>query len=167
MKHLIYGSLVVILAGCASEKKEEKKEEVKEETKEETSLNTYFGDSLTEDGAITPVEFQTAFEGKDSMKVKLKTTITAVCQKKGCWMDVDMAEAEDMKVHFDYKFLMPFNCADMPVVIEGWAKKTVTSVADQKHYLEDANAPKEEIDAITEDKTEISFLATSVILKNE
>lgn len=167
MKKVLIGGLVVILAACSSEKKEEKKEEVKEETKEETSAVTYFGDTITEDGAMTPAEFQTAFEGKDSMKVKLKTTITAVCQKKGCWMDVDMADAEDMKVRFDYKFLMPLNCADMPVVIEGWAKKTVTSVADQKHYLEDANAPKEEIDAITEDKTEISFLATGVILKNE
>ncbi len=167
MKKLFYAGLIVLIAACASEKKDEKKDEVKEEPKEETSSATYFGDTITENDAITPAEFQTAFEGKDSMQVKLKTTITAVCQKKGCWMDVDMADAEDMKVRFDYKFLMPLNCADMPVVIEGWAKKTVTSVADQKHYLEDANATKEEIDAITEDKTEISFLATGVILKNE
>jgi hypothetical protein len=41
------------------------------------------------------------------------------------------------------------------------------SVADQKHYLEDANASKEEIDAITEPEINLSFLATGVILSNE
>jgi hypothetical protein len=144
-------SVTVYACGSQEEKKDEKKEEPKEE---ETAKLNYFGDSITEAGAMTPAELLTAFVGKDSMQAKVAATITEVCQKKGCWMRVDMGDGTEMH-------------GGLPVVMEGWAYVDTVSVEDQKHYLTDENATQEEIDAITEPKIELSFLATGLILKNE
>ena len=42
-----------------------------------------------------------------------------------------------------------------------------TSVATLKHYLEDAEASQEEIDAVTEPEINYSFEAEGVIIKEE
>lgn len=147
--------------------KEEKKEENKEEAKEEVSKDTLLGVEITKEGAISPAEFLTAFQGKDSMEAKIAGTIDEVCQKKGCWMTMDLGNGQKMRISYDYKFLMPLNSAGLPIVIEGMAYVDTISVADQKHYLEDEAASQEEIDAITEPEINISFLAKGVILTNE
>lgn len=127
---------------------------------------SYYGDTITEDGALTAVEFLTQFEGKDSMDVKLKATITEVCQKKGCWMVLDLGEDKSMRVRFkDYGFFMPKDADSLEVVIEGQAKMSVTTVAMLKHYAKDAGDSQEVIDAITEDELNYNFEAFGVILK--
>lgn len=166
MKKIIYSLLAIALVYSCSAK-EEKKEEKKEEVKEETSKDTLLGVEFDKTKAMSASEFLTAFEGKDSMQAMIAGTIDEVCQKKGCWMTMDLGNGQTMRISYDYKFLMPLNSAGLPIVINGMAYVDTVSVEDQKHYLKDAEASQEEIDAITEPEINLSFLATGVILTNE
>lgn len=140
-------------------------------TSEELNTNTdnttgYYGEKITEEGALNTEAFLQAFDGKDSIETKLVAEIKEVCQKKGCWMTVDLGGDKEMTVRFkDYGFFVPKNASGMTAVMQGWAYIDTISVADLKHYAEDKNASKEEIDAITEPKVEWTFMASGVIIK--
>jgi cytoskeletal protein RodZ len=126
-----------------------------------------YGKKISYEGAITTEELMKQLEGKDSVQVKLAGDVQAVCQKRGCWMDIKLPNAEAMKVRFkDYAFFVPKDADGKKAIMEGWAKREVVSVADQQHYAQDAGDSKEKIAAITEPKTSYTFEAEGVILKN-
>ena len=126
----------------------------------------YFGDTITADGAIPATELPAKLAGKDSIKVKVTGTIEEVCQKKGCWMDMKIAENQVMKVGFkDYAFFVPKDAAGKTVIIEGYAYTDTVSVAQLKHYAEDAGKTKEEIAKISAPEVSVSFEANGVIIK--
>lgn len=50
------------------------------------------------------------------------------------------------------------------VVVEGVSFRKITSVADQKHYAEDAGKSEKEIAAITQPKKEIRIMASGIIV---
>ncbi len=136
--------------------------------KTETAATTaqYFGDTISEAGAIAADQLTTQMQGKDSLKVKLTATIADVCQKKGCWMNLNIGKDQTMKVSFkDYAFFVPKDAAGKTTVIEGVAFTDTTSVADLKHYAEDAGKSKEEIEKITQPEINIGFEAHGVIIK--
>jgi Domain of unknown function (DUF4920) len=54
--------------------------------------------------------------------------------------------------------------AGTKVIFEGQPAVKTTSVADQRHYAEDAGKSKEEIAKITEPKTELTFVAEGVLV---
>ncbi|MAW21792.1 MAG: DUF4920 domain-containing protein [Flavobacteriales bacterium] len=127
-----------------------------------------FGDNnITEEGAITGNQLMEILEKKDSVQVKVIGTISDVCQKKGCWMEVDLDEENQMLVRFlDYGFFMPLDAAGNTAIIEGIAKVDTLSIAWLKHQLEDAGASQDEINSITEPEISYSIEeATGVILK--
>ena len=64
----------------------------------------------------------------------------------------------------DYGFFMPKDIAGREVVIEGQAYTEETSVADLKHFAEDAGKSEEEIAAITSPVVEKKFMASGVVL---
>lgn len=165
---------LAIACGQAPKEAEENTENQVEQTEptnedqmvEEEMSTGSFGDEITEDGAVTPAEFMTMIEGKDSMEVKLVATINACCQKKGCWMDVEMAEGQTMKVRFkDYGFFVPKNSAGNEVVMSGMARLETIDVETLQHYAEDGGATAEEIAAITEPEEKYTFEATGVIIR--
>ncbi len=125
-----------------------------------------FGEQITADGAIAYSELKSKLEGLDSVRAKVKGTVQAVCQKKGCWMNVnDATAATEMFVQFkDYGFFMPFDIAGREVVMDGYAYRSVTSVDDLRHFAEDEGKSKEEIAAITEPVEELKFMASGVVL---
>jgi hypothetical protein len=163
MNKLILLSVVSlgILSACGNHK-----EETKNETATVDTSLQYFGDSLTQDGAIPSTELAAKMEGKDSLTVKLTGPIKEVCQKKGCWMTMDIGNDKTMQVKFkDYAFFVPKDANGKTVVIEGVAFTDTTSVAELQHYAEDGGKSKEEIAKITEPEIAISFEAHGVILK--
>ncbi len=92
--------------------------------------------------------------------------VTAVCQKKGCWMTLEKPDGEEMRVTFkDYALFMPFDLAGKNVVIRGKAEKKVTPVDELRHYAEDAGKSAEEIAAITEDEIKMTFEADGVVIR--
>ena len=134
---------------------------------EETSMkgNPTFGEVISEDGAVPYGAVLAQLETADTVKTKVSGKIESVCQKKGCWMNLVQEGQPDIFVKFkDYAFFMPLDCAGKEVVMEGIAYKEVTPVDELKHYAEDEGKSQEEIDAITEPKEELKFLASGVVL---
>jgi len=164
MRQFLLTLPILALAACAGETNTTDAEVVVT-----PSEMTVYGDSaITADGAIEPKEFLAEMNGKDSLKVKLRATIKETCQKKGCWMTLDMENGEEMNVRFkDYAFFVPKEGVNgKKVIIDGYAFPDTTSVADLRHYAEDAGKPDSIIAAITEPEFAINFEATGVLIEN-
>lgn len=117
---------------------------------------------LGTDEMISVVETSGTFSGKVSGEIK------EVCTKKGCWFTMDLANGEPMRVTFkDYGFFIPTNSQGFPIILEGVATMTETDVETLKHFAEDQGKSKEEVDAITAPKREITFEATGVVIKDK
>ncbi|MCB0820522.1 MAG: DUF4920 domain-containing protein [Bacteroidetes bacterium] len=125
----------------------------------------YFGEKISEKGAISGADFAKKIEGQDSLRTKIKVHINEACQKKGCWMNVDLGNGQEMMVRFkDYGFFVPKDCGGSEAIIEGVASRETLSVETLRHYAEDAGKSKEEIMAITEPQSTLSFEADGVII---
>src|SRR5262245_39436888 len=63
----------------------------------------YFGSQITEDGALDAATVLQSLAGSDSVRMKVTGRVDKVCQVKGCWMTMDVGQAEPMHVTFkDY-----------------------------------------------------------------
>ena len=122
-----------------------------------------YGEELTDAKAIKATNLEKTMDGKEAMKMKLKGEIAEVCQMKGCWMTVATGDGQTIRVTFkDYGFFVPKDAAGKKTVIEGEAKMETVDVATLKHYAEDAGKSAEEIAAITEPETKLTFVASGV-----
>ncbi len=162
-------SIIAAAGLIACGQTEEKAVEAQEEPAEEVvAASMYFyGDTITEENAMTVEQFQSAMDGKDSLSVKLTANINETCQVKGCWMTLDMGEGEEMRVKFkDYGFFVPTEGVEgKTTIIEGYAFTDTVSVEMLQHLAEDGGASPEEILAITEPEIGVNFEATGVIIK--
>lgn len=129
-----------------------------------------FGDSITADKAISKEQLfakYAAMKEGDTLAVKFSSKINDVCQKKGCWMNVDLVNDEKAFVKFkDYGFFMPLNSKDEEVIVNGKAFLSIESVEEQKHYAKDAGKSVTAIDSIESPIKTYSFLADGVLIKN-
>jgi Domain of unknown function (DUF4920) len=127
-----------------------------------------FGAKISEDKAVSKEEMTKTYENLkvgDTLNVKFKSKINAVCQNKGCWMKVDLADKKETFVKFkNYAFFMPKDSKNDEVIVNGKAFVSMESVEDQKHYASDAGKSKAEIDAITTPKKTLSFTADGVLI---
>lgn len=166
---LLYGTVFTLFAACSSPAAEGQGEaKDTTATAQAAPAVKHFGDSITADGAMAIADFVSATAGKDSLDAKVDCEIITSCQKKGCWMDVKLADGTPMKVRFkDYGFFVPTEGLEgKHAVIQGRAVKEVTDVAALKHYAEDAGKSPEEIAKITEPETNWSFTADGVIIRD-
>jgi len=125
-----------------------------------------FGDPFTLDGAQDVSKLPDLMKGKTSGEFKLSGTIQECCQKKGCWMKLDMGNGQMLRVSFkDYAFFVPLESAGSKIVMQGVATYETTSVEALRHYAEDAGKNKDEIAAITNPKVELVFEASGVRLR--
>ncbi len=160
------GLLFLGLFACSSPEASSEVENQDAEAVEVAELEKYGDESITPDGAIDASELMAALSGKDSVEIKVKGTINACCQKNGCWMDMELADGENMTVRFkDYGFFVPMNSAGRAAIIEGVARLDTQSVDWLRHKAEDAGKSAEEKAAITEPEIKVSFLASGVILE--
>ncbi len=113
--------------------------------------DTYRGDTITPEGAITVGQAieKLGQEGKVA-NIKVKGKVSAVCQKKGCWMIITDGDKEIKVVFKDYSFFVPKDIAGYEVIVEGPLFYETVSVEQRKHYAQDAGASQEEIEKITE-----------------
>jgi hypothetical protein len=126
----------------------------------------WYGEKITADGAmpITDVAAKLA-AGTESMDTKIKAKIIEVCPNKGCWLKLELNNGETAMVKMkDYGFFLPLAAKGKTVVIDGEVKMKTTSVAELKHYAEDAKKSKEEIDAITKPQKEMKILAKGIVV---
>tara|TARA_R110002074_G_scaffold398631_2_gene590730 strand:+ start:454 stop:939 length:486 start_codon:yes stop_codon:yes gene_type:complete len=147
------------------------KEEKKVEQKETLSMDyNSFGDQITAKDYLSSAEALNkygALKSGDTINLKFASSIQEVCSKKGCWMKLPAGEGEEtIMVRFkDYGFFMPLDANGKEVIVEGKAFVTEVSVADLKHYAEDAGKSADEIAKITEPKMELAFEANGVLMK--
>lgn len=136
----------------------------------QTSEFASFGEEITSDNTqkVWDVleEYQTMKVG-DSINYKLTGTVNSVCQAKGCWMTLNLAEGEEIMVKFkDYGFFVPKDIAGKEVIINGKAFVNEVSVKELQHYAKDAGKSKEEIAQINTPKKTYSFEADGVLVRN-
>ncbi len=91
--------------------------------------------------------------------------IVNVCQSAGCWVNVKKSDGELLRIRFKNHFGIPPKTETGNVAyFHGVAYYDTISVELQKHFLEDGNAPKSEIDKIVTPKIELNFEADGVLI---
>lgn len=142
-------------------------EEDQEDTESQEEVKTEFGTKKVDvSKAISTEELLAQFEGKTEMEATFKAEINEVCSKMGCWINIDKGDGETFMVRFKDHFTIPTDTEVGTVAyLTGTAIQDTIPVDEQRHYLEDANAPQEEIDAITEDKYSMTFIAEGIKLE--
>ncbi|MDX5468254.1 MAG: DUF4920 domain-containing protein [Bacteroidota bacterium] len=132
----------------------------------ETPKSGNFGETITDEGAVSVTDFVASMGDQQEVKGKIVGTVNEVCQAEGCWYTYDLGEGKSMMVMTkDHAFQLPKDCSGKTAVAEGRMYWKETSVEDLKHYAMDAKKTQEEIDAITEPKRELRFEAVGVILR--
>ena len=100
----------------------------------------------------------------EDKKIIVEGTIKTVCQKKGCWMEVQPApDSLGVRVTFkDYGFFVPTDAAGYAVRCEGKVKVETMSKEDADHYEAEGAAIVRNEDGTA---TEIGFVAYGVELR--
>ena len=163
-KTLFLFAISFAILGCKNEKSEEKPVV---ETQEVAINYQTFGDKITDENVLTKNEMMEKYKSLkpgDTLNVKFAATVKDVCQKKGCWMNLEMGDAETMVRFKDYGFFMPKDIAGKEVIVNGKAYVEEMSIEDQRHYAEDGGKSAEEIAAITEPKRILAFEADGVLI---
>jgi hypothetical protein len=156
-KVLVFVMAVIVFAACESNKTTQQSEE---------SQWTVFGEAFDASEIVEASQLMAQLEGQDSLEVTVSGLVEKTCKMKGCWMTVQTEEGKTMRVTFkDYGFFVPKNAENVDAIFTGVARIKTTSVEDLKHFAEDAGKSAEEIEAITEPKTELVFVATGVKMK--
>lgn len=166
-KNLIFAFATLCLVfSCAETTSTSTEEHSEETTTEKKEDGKHFGDTIDKEGSIAYDEMLVKLTEADSVPAKVVGLVNGVCQAKGCWMTIaSESGGEEMMVKFkDYGFFVPKDIAGRKVVMQGHAFREVTPVDELRHYAEDEGLSKEEIEAITEPKEEVKFLATGVLL---
>lgn len=126
----------------------------------------WYGDKVVTDGAVQLTDVVKKLNGgAEFPDVKVKAKIVEVCPKKGCWLKLELENGETAMVKMkDYGFFLPLAAKGKNVIIDGEVTLKTTSVAELKHYAEDAKKTKEEIDAITKPEKEVRVLAKGIVI---
>jgi hypothetical protein len=166
-KILIILAVFCVSISCKNEKSE-KKPTV--ETEEIAMDYQSFGDEITDEDVLTKEEIIEEYKNLkpgDTVNVKFTSEVKDVCQKKGCWMKMDLGDDEGMVRFKDYGFFMPKDIAGKNIIVGGKAYVEEMSVEDQRHYAEDAGKTADEIAGITEPKRTLAFEANGVLIPEE
>jgi len=170
MKYIILiFALSLTLFSCKDNKEQtEEAVAVTEEIVEEKTQYQTFGAEITDKDVVGQDVMMAKYNKMkpgDTTKIKFIANVKKVCQKKGCWMRLDLGDEAESLVKFkDYGFFMPMDIAGQEVIVKGKAFVEETSVEDLKHFAEDGGKTQEEIDAITESELTYSFISEGVLL---
>ena len=101
-----------------------------------------------------------------SSRIKIKGEIISTCPMKGCWMNM-LVSNDTVLVRFkDYGFFVPKQGVEgSSAIINGFLSIDTLSVAQLRHYAEDAGKNNEEIMKIKKPKITLSFLADGVVIQ--
>lgn len=154
---------LIILGACNPSDKD-----IAEENLTENSVAGNYGKMISEGESETLESLYDQLRTNGTFEGKVRGEISEVCLKKGCWMTLQLPDGNRMRVTFkDYGFFVPTDSEGYPVILEGVASVTTTDVATLKHYAEDAGKSQEEIDAIKEEESSISFEAVGVFIEDK
>jgi hypothetical protein len=100
--------------------------------------------------------------------IRVRAPITGVCQVKGCWMNLGKPDEKGNPPLFvkfkDYGFFMPKDASGRVAIVEGTMSFKQETVAETKHYLEDAGK-HDEAEKVTEGRKLYRFMASGVAIE--
>ncbi|QNJ96769.1 DUF4920 domain-containing protein [Constantimarinum furrinae] len=172
MKNVVILCLIAIFTVACNQTDKKQNDESEIETESIAMATEYssIGDEISSEDVMTTEEIAEKYKSMkpgDTIAITFKSKVNAVCQNKGCWMKMDMGDAESMVKFKDYGFFMPKDLAGAEVIVGGVAFVEEMSVEDQRHFAEDAGKSKEEIAAITEPKRTLSFISNGVLIPED
>lgn len=131
----------------------------------DANVGDYYGEKPQTKDVMDIAGLPARLEKEPVLQTRIKGKVLDVCSKKGCWIELAVDDKTTAFVKMkDYAFFVPTAAIGKTVVLEGEAKMTTTSVEELKHYAEDAKKSQAEIDAITEPKKEIRFMASGILI---
>lgn len=138
-------------------------------TKLDAKVYDHFGTGIT--AGEKPLTLAQAIKSPAKFagrKIRLEAPITGVCQTKGCWMNLGKPDAKGNPPVFvkfkDYGFFMPKDSSGRTAIVEGTMSFKQETVAETKHYLEDAGK-HDEAKKVTKGRTVLRFMASGVAIK--
>ena len=127
----------------------------------QTNNNEFYGEKFDYDTK----KIDNSFDFTDS-KVRMKGEIISTCPMKGCWMNINVANDTILVRFKDYGFFVPKTGVEGSIaIVNGYLSIDTLSVAQLRHYAEDARKNKNEIMKITDPKITLSFLADGVAIQ--
>tara|TARA_B100000900_G_scaffold308313_1_gene267010 strand:+ start:1247 stop:1690 length:444 start_codon:yes stop_codon:yes gene_type:complete len=92
--------------------------------------------------------------------------IIDVCPKKGCWMNVKVDDDTVFVKFKDYAFFVPkTGIKGKKVLMSGEIFNDTISVERLRHYAEDANKSRDEIELIIKPEFKINMIARGVAIR--
>ena len=99
--------------------------------------------------------------------IQIEGKIKSTCKMKGCWMELDVAEKTIFVRFKNYGFFVPKEGAEgKTAILNGKLSIDTLSVAELRHYAQDAGKSKQEMSSIEKQEITMSFLAEGVIIMN-
>lgn len=146
----------VALASCGSE----------QAPQEEVSNEKYYGSVIETNNISSFNDVRAQLTETGEVETTIEGEVLGTCAKKGCWMEIATGD-DTLFVKFkNYEFFVPTEGVEgYHTVLEGVAYYDTTTVAELKHYAEDAGLSQEEIDLITEPEYSINFTASGVMME--
>lgn len=134
----------------------------------QSSKEKAYGTAFKQESVITPEKMTTLMTNKEKLEdAQLTGYVSKVCKKEGCWMVLRTKKesGDDVMVRMkDHAFTVPKDIEGKTAVVKGTVIKKMQSVAEQKHYLEDAGATADQIAKITAPKPVYEMQVTGVYL---
>ncbi len=125
----------------------------------------HYGAVVSASGAEPIKRLPSKLDGETPVATKIKAKVLDVCPKKGCWLKLEVNDSTTAFVKMkDYGFFLPTAIKGKTIVLDGEAIIKTTSVAELRHYAEDAKKSKQEIEAITKPQEEIRLTANGIVV---
>ncbi len=94
--------------------------------------------------------------------MRIRGKVTAVCQRKGCWMLLTDGKNTARTTFKDYAFFVPKDISGKEMIVEGMLTETTISEQEARHYAEDAGKSTDEIQSIHGEQKGYLITAVSV-----
>lgn len=122
----------------------------------------FYGKEIKQSKSIPLDKVISDYDKYNEKDIVMNAKVEKVCAKKGCWMTLQGSNKTFRVKFHDYSFFVPLSLVGKKVLVEGKVLRKEISIADTKHYLEDAGASKKEIAAVTKPSFEYRIMAKGV-----
>lgn len=93
-----------------------------------------YGEAITAEGALNATEAIPHFT-EEGENIKVQGTVTAVCDKVGCWAQFVTVDDQKIRIKFkDYSFFIPTESAGQTMIAEGIAFKDLKEEDSKIEY---------------------------------
>lgn len=132
----------------------------------------HFGEPMTlaESDTISVGKLLANASAYDGKYVRVHGTVLAVCESKGCWMDIGSAADAEERLYVKFTCpvegrLIPMEAAGHKAVVEGTLAVQEITESEARHYADEAGKSAEEIRAIQGPQKRIRLMAPAAAIR--